>query len=211
MKQIPMQPDPHSYWLVQSVTQDGKFLLATSNPSGSEDKAKQQPSIRMIDVASGQSSGIAQMSSLGVKPYGARGDENWIVWAQAPQEPGFFSDWVLYAFNRADHSTKEIARAAKNKTGLPALGSDGSPQIEHGKLVWTEAVPDLINSQRSILKLMDMQTGQVTILSSNGWTPRLSWPYLAWVELQVPPDGARRAWASSHLKIELSPDLFAYP
>lgn len=196
VQHIPIQPNPTTFLLVQSVTQDGKFLLASANPSDPQNSANQQSSAVMVDIASGQATEIGRVpnpagaTTSAIQVYEIHSDQDWIVWTQAPQEPGFFSDWALYAYNRTDHSTKEIARAAKNKNGLPALGSDGSAQIDHGTLVWTEGVPDLINSQRSLLKLLDMPTGQVTTLSANGWSPKLSWPNLAWIELQSPPDGS---------------------
>jgi len=121
-------------------------------------------------------------------PYSAYADEHWIVWAQAPVEPGFFSDWELYAYNRADGSIKQLAKAAHKKDGLPALGSDGSPAIDHGTVVWAEAVPDVGQPNQNTIKAADLATGQSRILSTSGFAPRLSWPYAAWLEIRDRPD-----------------------
>jgi hypothetical protein len=92
----------------------------------------------------------------------------------------------MYAYNRADNSVKQIAQAAKEQTGLPPLGSDGSAQVDHGKVVWSEAIPDHGDNPRNAVKIMDLPTGQVTTLSSNGYIPVISWPYAAWIDVKVP-------------------------
>ncbi len=192
MKHIPVVSSANNYFLIpQSVTQDGKFLLATSNPSDTEDNPNRPArGVVIIDIASGQSTVIGKTPNATIEPYEVYSDDNWIIWTQAPQEPGFFSDWVMYAYNRANHSTKEIARAAKNKDGMPVVG-DGSARIDHGRVVWVEAaLPDAKGVQHTLVKMMDMQTGQVTTLSSSGLLPTISWPHVAWVEVQLPPEGA---------------------
>ncbi len=175
----------------QSITEDGKFLLATYNPSDAENNPDKQPRVMIIDIASGQSTEIGRTPKAAVEPYGVNGDDNWIIWTQAPQGPGFFSDWVIYAYNRADHSTKELARAARGKDGMPVLGSDGSAQIDHGRVVWSEGVQDDPKAaSHTFVRMMDMNTGQVTTLSSHGLYPMISWPHVAWIELQLPPEGS---------------------
>jgi hypothetical protein len=185
VKHIPLTSGDNYFLIPQSSTQDGKFLLAALNPPDvGEENPNQHASVVMIDIASGQATEIAQTPNSAVQPYGICGDENWIIWTQAAQEPGFFSNWILYAYNRNDRSTHEIARVAKDKDGLPALGSDGSAKIDHGRVVWVEAVPDSIGVQDNLVKMMDMQTGHVETLATNGYNLRISWPNVVWVEVQ---------------------------
>ncbi|MDQ3704996.1 MAG: hypothetical protein M3437_07210 [Chloroflexota bacterium] len=187
VKYIPTMASKYYYLISQSVTADGKSLLATSNFfSLSETDPHQPGKIVIVDLTSGQITEIATVSDSNITPYGVTGDENWIVWTQAPKEPGFFSTWTMYAYNRADHSIKQIAQAAKEQNGLPPLGSDGSAQVDHGKVVWSEAIPDQGDTPRNAVKIMDLPTGQVTTLSSNGYIPVISWPYAAWIDVKVP-------------------------
>jgi len=141
----------------------------------------------MVDLPSLHAHDVATPAKAGVIPYGARIAENWIVWAQAPQEPGFFSDWELYAYNRADSSIKQLAKATHNKDGLPVLGSDGSPVIDHGIVVWVEAVADVGQPYQNTIKALDLASGQSRALSTSGFAPRISWPYVAWIELRDLP------------------------
>ncbi len=185
IQQVP-DPLPDGTWLIpQSLTPDDRFLLATANPPPTTDgSASDKPtSLLLIDLASHQSRNIATPADPSIIPYSAGSDGTWVVWAQAPQSPGFFSDWVLYAYNLSGGSTRQLAKAAYNKDGSPALGSDGSAEIDHGHVVWAEAVPDLGAAYRDVLKMEDLATGQTTTLSENGLTPHISWPYVAWLEV----------------------------
>jgi hypothetical protein len=187
VKFIPQQMSKDYYLIPQSVTSDGKFLLATSNFfSISETDAPNPGKIVTVDLASGQTAEVTALNDSDSTPYGVTGDENWIVWTQAPKEPGFFSAWIIYAYNRTVHSIKEVAHAGKDQNGMPPRGSDGSAHVDHGRVVWAEAVPDQEDTPRNTVKMMDLQTGEVTTLSSSGYIPVISWPYAAWVEVKHP-------------------------
>ncbi len=177
---------------VQSIAPDGAFLLASANPplpaDGSSTIADKPTKLIIVDLPSLHAHDVATPAKAGVVPYGARIAENWIVWAQAPQEPGFFSDWELYAYNRADGSIKQLAKAAHNKDGLPVQGSDGSPTIDHGIVVWAEAVADAGQPYQNTIKALDLASGQSRVLSAGGFAPRISWPYAAWLEIRDRPD-----------------------
>lgn len=191
IKHIPIGPPGSPFLIPQSVTPDGKFLLATYNWPRQADGPSTQPSkLVMVEIATGQSTDIPvpTISSPGV-PYDVTADDQWVVWTQSPQEPGFFSEWTIYAYNRSTRSTKQVAQASRNSDGSPIAGSDGSARIEHGKVVWTESIPDRGTKRGNIVKMMDLESGQVTVLSSHGHQPRISWPYATWIELTAGPSG----------------------
>jgi hypothetical protein len=174
------------YFLIpQSVTPDGRFLLATSNFYDRTGGPLVTPTkLVMIGVGDHQATEIRATSPGDTQLYEANADDNWIVWTEAPKEPGFYSDWIIYAYNRSDRSLKKIAKAPRNKDGLPALGSDGSASVERGMAVWSEAVPDTGDSPASVVKLADLATGEVKTLGENGYIPTISWPNVAWLEVQ---------------------------
>ncbi len=173
-----------------SIAPDGSFLLvgaAPPLPKGDSTRPEKPTKLLTIDIPSLHPHDITTPAKVELIPYSAYADEHWIVWAQSPVEPGFFSDWELYAYNRGNGAIKQLAKAAHNKDGMPARGSDGSPAIDHGTVVWAEAVADLGQPYQNTIKAADLATGQVRTLSTSGFAPRLSWPYAAWLELRNPP------------------------
>jgi hypothetical protein len=175
------------YFLIpQSVTPDGEFLLATSNFYDRTGEPLSTPTkLLMIEVGTHQTTEIHSTPPGDTQLYEANADDNWIVWTEAPKEPGFYSDWVIYAYNRSSHSLKKIAQAPRNTGGMPALGSDGTTAVGRGVAVWSEAVPDTGNSSRSVVKLADLTTGEVKVLGENGHIPAISWPHVAWLEVHA--------------------------
>lgn len=182
----------NGYFLIpQSVSGDGRYLFATSNPSDAGTaNPSQQNRVIQIDLESGQSIELRRTSNSRIQPFEVYSDDRWVIWMEAAQEPGFFSLWILYAYDRTNDTTSEIARAALNKDGLPALGSYGTARIDHGKVIWSEAVPDLGNDHRNRVKVMDLASREVDTLSENGYIPSISWPNVVWVEVESPPLGS---------------------
>ncbi|HKP53725.1 MAG TPA: hypothetical protein VJ183_13870 [Chloroflexia bacterium] len=190
VNRVPLYSSITSYLQANTTTPDGKFLICAEYPRDIHENGGSQPvTLVMIDLLTHQTIKIHSGPRNDIRAYGASADENWIVWTEAPQEPGFFSDWVIYAYNRSDHSIKEVAKAPRNKldSSLPVLGPDGTAYVDNGIVVWAEASPDRERSARAVVKSMDLATGQVEVLTENGLIPRISWPHVAWAESQDEP------------------------
>ena len=172
-----------------AVTPDGKYLVCVSFPPHLLDDPSQPAKVVLVDLGTLKITEIRDAPLNGSQPYEASADDNWIVWTEAPQEPGFFSDWVIYAYNRNDHSIKEVGKAPRRKldSSLPVRGPDGTAQLDHGIVVWSEGSPDIEEPVTAIVKSMDLATGKVEVLTQNGLIPRISWPYIAWAERQEEP------------------------
>ncbi|HVF98215.1 MAG TPA: hypothetical protein VND68_00115 [Chloroflexia bacterium] len=204
IKHIGIWASKDYYLMPQSMASDGKYLLATAFYSQVDESSPDKPGkVVMADITTGQITEIYSTKVGGIVPYGVTGDESWVVWSQAPKEPGFFSDWEMYAYNRAERSIRLIASAPKDKGGLPAIGSDGSAHVDHGRVVWSETVPDQGDTSRNIVKKLVLDTGEITTLSENGYVPVISWPYVAWLQVaeQTTPEGSTPAQQGIDLEI----------
>ncbi len=185
MSKISMAYVENYYLTPQTVTPDGRFLICSAlSRDFSETGGSQPGKVFMIDLSSHQVTELHHVPRNTIEPYDTSADDNWIVWTEAPQEPGFFSDWVTYAYNRKDHSVKQVAKAPLNKDGMPVIDTDGTAKVDHGIVVWAEAVQ---GSVHFAVKSADLTTGQVKTLTDNGFLPEISWPYVAWVETQKEP------------------------
>jgi hypothetical protein len=166
------------------VTSDANFLLCqvVDRVSGTN-----PADVVLIDVHSRKMTKVRTLPFKDTQAYGTTADSEWIVWAEAAQNPGFFSDWTLYAYNIKSNSVKQIAKAPRDKSGSLIAGPDVEPKVDHGIVVWAEAPADqqdVTVSTIPVVKSLDLSTGQVRILAGKGRAPKISWPYVAWVEQQ---------------------------
>lgn len=173
-----------------TATPDARYLVCSVDSRRSNEQGRAEPGVLVLfDVQTRQITEIHRAPLRTTAIVTAAADDNWVVWAEAAQEPGFFSDWVLYAYNRASHSMKQIATAPTDKNGAPLVGAMIQVRADHGVAVWSQ--PTVTNQSSgavtSEVHSIDLATGQTRLLTDNGLGPSLSWPYAAWTRAENQP------------------------
>jgi hypothetical protein len=169
-------------------TQDGKFLLAVIQTREWGEQGGLEPGkVVLIDLATKHVQEIKQLPTNDTQAFGASADNDWLVWAEAPQEPNFFSNWSLYAYQISTRTLKEVAKAPRGADGQLLRGPDIWVKVDHGIAVWAEAPTVQKESVRGVVKNIDLQSGTTQVLADNGLTPAISWPHVAWIEGQNEP------------------------
>lgn len=180
---IPVLVDKSYYLTPNSITPDGKDLVCIAYPfEGPESGLPSK--LLLMDVASKQVAEIRRSPQANIIIYSASADANWIIWTEAPHEPGFFSEWTIYAYNRRDRSVKEVAKAGKNSDGMPLVGTDGSAKLDHNVVAWAETTSETLGKDYAVVKTMNLISGETAIVSERGRSPMLSWPYIVWTETE---------------------------
>lgn len=132
---------------------------------------------------------------------GAAVDQDWVVWSEAAQQPSFV-DWMLYAYNRATRETKQVAAAPTDQSGKPVNSPYLLPRLDRGVVAWSEGIPGTADQFGIAIKTANLASGAIETLSSSGLTPAISWPNVAWVEIQaeesVQAPGARKGLVVVH-------------
>lgn len=159
-------------------------MLATEYPPSPPDGSSPDKPVRVVavDLATHQFTTVYTAPDAHTIPYGVQGDDRWIVWALTYSGYNIGSDWEIQIYNRADGSRKMLAKAAHDKSGKLVTASDGEPLLDRGRLVWADDIGDSSATRDTAIKMLDLASGQVTLLSATGGMPRLSWPYVAWLQ-----------------------------
>lgn len=138
---------------------------------------------------------IRRLPSPTTQVIGAAVDQDWIVWSEAAQQPSFI-DWTIYAYSRASRETKQVAAAPTDQSGKPVNGPYLLPKLDRGIVTWAEGVPGAADQFGIAIKTADLASDTTQTLSNSGLTPAISWPHIAWVEIQaeesVQAPGARK-------------------
>jgi hypothetical protein len=112
---------------------------------------------------------------------GAAADAKWIVWVEGSRQPDF-GDWILYAYNRTDSTTKTIAKAPLGTDGQPLASSYVIPKMDNGIVIWEEATTKVANVIPITVKMADLNSGKITTLTEIGRSGAISYPYVLWSE-----------------------------
>ncbi|HEX6292741.1 MAG TPA: hypothetical protein VFZ66_26390 [Herpetosiphonaceae bacterium] len=178
---VPVALDDDRVFVPITVTPDGQHLIgsAIARRFGTEPGR-----LVLLEVTSRRVTEIRHLPTPFTQAVGAAADQQWIVWSEAAQQPNF-SDWTLYAYNRATGETKQVAAAPLDQSGKPVNGPYVLPRLDRGIVTWAEGIPGAVDQFGIAVKAANLADGTVQTLSSSGLTPTISWPHVAWVEIQA--------------------------
>ena len=179
---VPLLVDDQHAFILNAVTPDARFLVGSVVTRNADEHGGTEPGKAvLLDVQSHQATEMHVFPRKDTQMGPASADDEWVVWSEAAQEPGFFADWVIYSYNRKTHSVKQVAAAPREKNGeLITGGPLVFPKVDHGIVVWSQIPPASIDNVHVLVMSADLVTGKVSTLTDLGQQPTISWPYVAW-------------------------------
>lgn len=176
-RSVPIAITPDQVMIPVALTPDARFLIGSLVPHQHWSAAG---ALVLLDVETRQITTIHQMDNPVTQVVGADADADWVVWSEAAAQPNL-NDWRLYAYHRTTGALRSVATAPLGTDGQPAVGPFLLPHISHGTLIWSEANP-LSNPPQARVKIADLASGATSVLAENGLSPKIAWPYAAWIE-----------------------------
>jgi len=176
IKEISAAIDDDSMLMLKAVAEDGKTIVGLIVPL---DKTSFVASkLVLMDVASLQITEIATKpdeygSSNHVWAKGASMNREWIVWLEGR---------TLQVYNIKSHQRSEIKISHEYLDARMPIKETIS--VDHGIAVWAEATSEEAVKDRiaSIVKSVQLATGETSVLGRYGVNPIISWPTVAWIE-----------------------------
>jgi hypothetical protein len=188
VKRTPVAVGQDYVFFPNAAIPGGKLLFGSVGPRQFTEAGGPEPGYAaFMDIETQKITKVRRFPHNDTQMGAASADENWVVWIEASQEPAFFSDWALYAYNLNSHSIKQIAKAPRDARGQVIPGSIVLPDIDHGMVVWGESSPVQGDNTHAFVKSADLQTGQVRTLTDLGLNPRISWPHVMWMGPKLEP------------------------
>ena len=165
------------FGFAQAATPDGRWLIGTNMPrteaSGAVYAVLYSPTTRQMVT-------MRQLTDARSQIIWAWADDRWVVWTEAADDPNFFA-WHLYAYDRVNGSSKEIAQASMT-AGKPVPGPLTRPFVDHGRVVWAQFIgpfgPGTLRN--AVVRMANLATGATTTLAVSAGQPTFSWPWVSW-------------------------------
>lgn len=154
-------------------TPDGRYLIGTYAPRSYKSTVPWY--VALFDIQTKQVIRIHASLASTSKGTTIVADEHWVVWMDATDPPQF--DWHIFAYNRQSGQTQQIAQATRIN-GAPVQGPPPSPYIDHGLVVWGQALSP--NHADFVAYLYNLATGDKQTLATNAGSPQISWPWVMW-------------------------------
>ncbi|HEY0607725.1 MAG TPA: hypothetical protein VGD58_32725 [Herpetosiphonaceae bacterium] len=189
---VPVALDGDQVFVPITVTPDGQSLIGSAI---ARQFGTAPGRLVLYEIDSRAVTEIRRLPTPMTQVIGAAADQEWIVWSEAAQQPSFV-DWTLYAYNRTTRDTTQVAAAPTDSAGKPVSSPFLLPRLDRGVVVWAEGIPGAADQFGIAIKTANLANGKIETLSSSGLTPAISWPNVAWVEIQaeesVQAPGARK-------------------
>lgn len=186
---IPIAVDTNHVFVFNAITPDARYLLGAVVDRKSDPEIFQDIEPRrwgLLEVNTRKFTEIRRLPDAHMQAFTSPEniDQEWAVWTEASRQPNF-EDWTIYAYHIPTKQIKQIAQAPVDQRGRSLDTRYTDVHMSQGYVVWTEALhADDLQAVR-VIKLMNIATGKTETLTNKGMTPRISWPYVAWVEPQA--------------------------
>jgi hypothetical protein len=179
---VPLAVGESDLFVPDTATPDGKLLFGSIKPRKFSEKGGPTPRKAVfVDVVTHKITEIRQFPHNDTQMGAASADQNWLVWLEAAQDPAYFSDWAMYAYNLKEHTIRQVAKAQPDKNGNVVPTDFVVPFLDHGIIVWGESSPVPGDTTHAYIKSADLTTGRIQTLTDTGINPRISWPYVMWM------------------------------
>ncbi|MBV9791660.1 MAG: hypothetical protein JOZ51_25915 [Chloroflexi bacterium] len=178
---VPVALDDDQVFVPITITPDGHALVGSAI---ARQFGTAPGRLVLYEIQSRAVTELRRLPTPMTQVIGAAVDQDWVVWSEAAQQPNFV-DWTLYAYNRATRETKQVAAAPTDQAGKPISGPYLLPRLDRGVVVWAEGIPGTADQFGIAIKTANLASGAIESLSSSGLTPAISWPHIAWVEIQA--------------------------
>lgn len=182
---------PHNYALVAhyTATSDGRYLVASLIPREGLDTTTRPSYLVLSDIATGAIITIRRLPRPQSQVITASSEGDWVVWAEAADQPNFF-DWTLLGYNRRTGGVTQLA-AAVHQQGHAIPGPYPTPVVSHDHVIWGEAIGPITtdNYDNAVVRLTDLLSGHITTVATRAGLPVLSWPWAAWDQQSSGPNG----------------------
>lgn len=173
-------PNNRVFVFENAATPDGLWLVGANEPRDFLNNTTRLSYLVLYNVSTLEMRTIRPLLHPQSQILSVSVDDRWIVWSEADDQPNFF-DWTLFAYDRQSGQTRQLAQSVR-VNGQPVQGPSPMPVIDHGKVVWGQAIgpvsPQTIAN--AVVRMEDLSTGQVTTLATKAGTPYLAWPWIAW-------------------------------
>lgn len=183
--QVPALVDADHVFKMTDVSADGKLLAGVLSPVSSTEHYL-TGTLTLMNVANRQVS-APKPSGVPVSASAARLDGDWLVW----WDEG--ADWrwdqtIISAYNLTSGQERRVeAGPLPRVQSLAQSVFDAfprTPSVSGGTVVWAElvdSVPDP-NKMASVVKSMDLATGEVKVLGTGGAAPITDGKHVSWIQ-----------------------------
>lgn len=179
VQRLPTEIDAgHRFVFGDAVTSDGAWLIGSIEPRLIFAATNEAPALALYNIESRAILRVHAMRTPRSQLLGAASDGDWVVWAEAVDALRN-ADWTMYAYNVNTQQITQLAQAERLQGG-PIAGVMPHPAMDHGLVVWAQAVaPTATGQPRSIVRALDIATNAATTLDA-GMDPSVSWPWVSW-------------------------------
>lgn len=167
-----------------AITGDGKFAVCVAWSVDWEEHGGSRPGkVVLVDVANHNVNEIRTLPHNNTQAFDISADDQWIAWIETTNAMAN-SDATIYAYNLATNTLQEVTHAAKLGPNIPMGTTIGpsSPRVNHGTVVWFEDALSNHGSVARVIRKLDLDTRQAETLAENAFYPKISWPYVSWLQ-----------------------------
>ena len=192
IKVIPALIDPEHMFLLRGVTEDGGTIVGLMVPRVQSDAGSTK--LAVMDVSSRQLTEIAplQLPNPGYYPFWHEValDGEWVAW---------WDGSAISLYNVTTRASSQIETSTNGLESFHEIPMMVRVSIDRGVAVWAEGSGRETEGGRvdSVVKSIELSTGQISTLGEHGVYPVISWPLAAWIE----PDLTTRTEGISRSKI----------
>jgi hypothetical protein len=173
--EIPAILDDGYILTFKAVSEDGKTIVGRAGPT--DRKSFAPPKLVLMDVASRQVTEIAKAPDESGAFYtwvnGVSMDQEWVVWPEGR---------ILQVYNITTRQRSEIQMRDEFLEAHMPIKETIS--VDHGIAVWAEKASEKPGQDRiaSVVKSVELATGETSVLAPSGMNPMISWPMVIWIE-----------------------------
>ena len=166
-----------------AATPDGQWLIGTNQPTAFPITGGSPSYAVLYNVDTQQMVSMQQLQTPQSQIIAASADVDWVVWAEADDQPNFF-DWIMFAYNRHTGQVERLGQAEKGANGQAVPGPFAGPVIDHDHVLWSETIGPVSsqNLSNSVVKLEDLTSGATTTLATSAGEVDLCWPWVTWAQ-----------------------------
>ncbi len=200
IEKIPTAVDEQHVMNLYAVAPDAKFIVASITPR--DTRSQEDSSLALVDVESKKTTEIARYSGpsgynymMAISDFGAETDGEWVVWQET---------YAIKAYSTRSGQSSTITTTPEDPNRH--MGSAyGKPRVDHGFVIWTEPSEDdnYYSGSPVTVKIADLATGTVSVLSTSGGSPTISWPHVGWVEYPAQEDIRTTPYKGSVVLLDL--------
>lgn len=201
--QVPVLVDKGHIFNMLTATPDVRFLVGSVTSRSTSELGGTEPGKAVLmDVQSHKITELHVFPRKDSQMLAASADDEWVIWAEAAQEPGFFSNWVIYSYNRKTNAVKQVATAPHDTNGIAfPSGPLVAPKVDHGIVVWSQIPMNGPDKVHSLVVSANLSTEQLSILTDLGQQPTISWPYVGWEAPNSPVSQAVPGRPDTHIHL----------